>query len=59
MPRPTVNSKVNSTLTPVERYPGALGNAPVIPAVNIDDQRSNPKVNSALFLDNFPTGANP
>lgn len=59
MPRPTVNSKVNSTLTPVERYPGCLGNAPVSPAVNIDDQRSNSKVNSTLFLDNFPTGAIP
>lgn len=59
MPRPTVNSRVNSTLIPVERYPGALGNAPVTPAVNIDALRSNPQVNSTLFLANFPTGATP
>jgi hypothetical protein len=59
MPRPTVNSKVNATLTPVERYPGCLGNAPVDPAVNIDALRSNPLVNSTLFLANFPTGATP
>jgi hypothetical protein len=59
MARPTVNSRVNSTLKPIERFPGCLGNAPVSPAVDIDNLRSNPKVNSTLFLANFPTGAIP
>jgi hypothetical protein len=59
MPRPTKNSRVDSTLIPVEKYPGSLGNAPVSPAVNIDKLRSNSKVNGTLFLANFPTGAIP